>query len=52
MFVPDGFTHHLTEEQMQARIRQYCECKQMLQNDPNFLKIALTSDETWVGESF
>ena len=33
--------HHLTKEQMQTRINQYCEWKQMLQNDQTFLKTVM-----------
>ena len=37
--------HHLIKEQMQTRINQCREWKQMHQNDPNYLKTLVTGDE-------
>ena len=45
MFVPD---ESLITLQMQTRIRQCYERKQMLESDLNFLDTVITGDEIWV----
>ena len=47
-FVPDDPPGHLTIEQIQKRIHQCFDWKQMLQNDSNFLDTVIMGDETWV----